>query len=274
MATGRSRGRRRGQLVRTGHLQRIRRAVNTVRLQVLVKERTRKKRKVKRRSTGASGGKKRKGGRKRKCKPKAGGRPNYRERQADAALLDNVRAALGLSAPRVHWSQAEGAQGSQGLNLFGSAYDLEPLGSEGEEEEHEPQGSTRVMPRHQAVQRLALSRRRRQKMVVDLPSAAPGPPDLLAGILGAQSSFLAPPKDPAPRLDARYAAPKVKTAPGLNPAKGPSYSTSTSSTSSSSTNPSSSPPTATEHHLPMTPLLSALSPPPPPPLLPLIYTQT
>ena len=221
----RSSRRRRGgaEITRTGHLERIRRAVDSAREQVeggLSKRKVKKKRK----SKGGSG-KKKKPGRKRKCKG-ASKRPSYRERKADAALLDNVRAALGLSAPRVHWSEAQGVQGAQGLALFGSAYDLEPLGSEGEEEmlPHPAQPSTTVMPRHLAVQRMALARRRRQKDGISFtPTSAP--PDLLAGILGAQAGLLAPAPAPARPLDKRYLAPKVKTAPGLNPAKGPAYST-------------------------------------------------
>ena len=183
--TSRRRGgrrRRRGgaEITRTGHLERIRRAVDSAMEQVeggLGKRKVKKKRK----SKGGSG-KKKKPGRKRKCKG-ASKRPSYRERKADAALLDNVRAALGLSAPRVHWSEAQGVQGAQGLALFGSAYDLEPLGSEGEEEvlAHPAQPSTTVMPRHLAVQRMALARRRRQKDGISFtPTSAP--PDLLAGI--------------------------------------------------------------------------------------------
>merc|ERR1719450_1767085 len=49
--------------------------------------------------------------------------------------------------------------------------------------------------------------------------------------------LLAPRRPTPPRVDGRYLAPKVNGAVGLNPSKGPGYSTATNASSASSTSP-------------------------------------
>merc|ERR1712055_205198 len=92
--------------------------------------------------------------------------------------------------------------------------------------------AARVMPRHLAVERINLARRRRQKLGVQIPDAAPQPvADLLGGILNCQSNLLVKKQVVIPR-DRKYQnivkpslhskGVKVKTAP-VNPSKGPAY---------------------------------------------------
>ena len=143
--------------MRTGHLERIRRAVNDVVSQLGSASKKRKGRARK-----SKGGRKRKsGGKRRKC---GSSKKSYKERRTDSAMLDNVRAALGIAAPATHWSEV---QSSGSFSLFGSAAAFDPMGSEGEDDEEDAPGpgpGTRVMPRHLAVERLALARRRRNKV--------------------------------------------------------------------------------------------------------------
>eukprot|EP00090_Calanus_glacialis_P044296 TRINITY_DN7890_c0_g1_i1.p1 TRINITY_DN7890_c0_g1~~TRINITY_DN7890_c0_g1_i1.p1 ORF type:complete len:1656 (-),score=536.89 TRINITY_DN7890_c0_g1_i1:497-5410(-) len=234
-------------ITRTGQLERIRAAVNNARLEL---ERrygrntgtttVRRKRKVKRKptkrkpsrkptkkSTKTTPKKPRKVSR-RKCSK----RPNYHSRHGDSAILDNVRLALGLGEPGSHWSSER-----PGLAIFGSSNDLEPVGSEDEdisEVSLNPGGgvATRVMPRHLAVERINLARRRRQKLGVHIPEVRSEPVvDLLGGILNCQSSLLVKKPEVIPR-DRKYLnnikpslnskGVKVKTAP-VNPSKGPAY---------------------------------------------------
>ena len=215
--TGRTRGRlgtrtrgRRGEIVRTGHLERIRRAVNDVVSQLgsASKRKRGKSRKPK------GGRKRRSGGRKKKCSSSKS-KKNFKERRTDSAMLDNVRAALGIAAPATHWSEV---QNSETFSLFGSAAAFDPMGSEGEEDEEDSPSfptagggpSTRVMPRHLAVERLALARRRRNKVSIAPPVASvSGTSDLLSGIMSGQMGLLAPKKPALPKVDGRYLAPKV-----------------------------------------------------------------
>ena len=210
--TGRTRSRRgartrgrRGEIVRTGHLERIRRAVNDV-----VSQLGSASRKKKGRARKSKGGRKRKsGGKRRKC---GSSKKSYKERRTDSAMLDNVRAALGIAAPATHWSEV---QSSGSFSLFGSAAAFDPMGSEGEDDGEDAPGfsspGTRVMPRHLAVERLAMARRRRNKVSVAPPVASvEGPVDLLSGIMSGQMGLLAPRRPTPPRVDGRYLAPKVK----------------------------------------------------------------
>ena len=107
----------------------------------------------------------------RKCSRKQ----NSQGRHGDSAILDNVRLALGLGESGSHWSSER-----PGLAIFGSSNDLEPVGSDDEETTEvslNPGGgvATRVMPRHLAVERINLARRRRQKLGVQIPDTAPQP---------------------------------------------------------------------------------------------------
>ena len=163
---------------------------------------------------------------------KCGRRPNYNSRQGDSAILDNVRIALGLGEPSSHWSNER-----PGLAIFGGSNDLEPMGSDDEDSPTDtlnPGGGvgTRVMPRHLAVERVNLARRRRQKLGVHIPEVSTEPAvDLLGGILNCQTSLLVKKKEVIPR-DRKYHnivrpgiktnGVKVKTAP-VNPSKGPAY---------------------------------------------------
>ena len=212
--TGRTRSRRgartrgrRGEIVRTGHLERIRRAVNDVVSQLGSSSR---KKKGRARKSNKGGRKRKSGGKRRKC---GSSKKSYKERRTDSAMLDNVRAALGIAAPATHWSEV---QGSGSFSLFGSAAAFDPMGSEGEDggDEDAPGFSspgTRVMPRHLAVERLAMARRRRNKVSVAPPvPSVEGPVDLLSGIMSGQMGLLAPRRPTPPRVDGRYLAPKVK----------------------------------------------------------------
>jgi len=234
-------------ITRTGQLERIRAAVNNARLEL---ERrygrnngattVRRKRKVKRKATKRkppiksskksvkTSPKKTKKVTRRKCSRKQ----NYRGRQGDSAILDNVRLALGLGEPGSHWSNER-----PGLAIFGSSNDLLPFGDEDEdisEVSLNPGGgvATRVMPRHLAVERMNMARRRRQKLGVHIPEVRSEPvADLLGGILNCQSSLLVKKQEVVPR-DRKYhnivkpslssKGVKVKTAP-VNPSKGPAY---------------------------------------------------
>merc|ERR1719394_2313488 len=216
--TGRTRGRlgtrtrgRRGEIVRTGHLERIRMAVNDVVSQLgsASKRKRGKSRKPK------GGRKRRPGGRKKKCSSSKS-KENFKERRTDSAMLDNVKAALGIAAPATHWSEV---QSSETFSLFGSAAAFDPMGSEGEEDEEDSPSfptagggpSTRVMPRHLAVERLALARRRRNKVSIAPPVASvSSTSDLLSGIMSGQMGLLAPKKPALPKMDGRYLAPKVR----------------------------------------------------------------
>merc|ERR1712129_195114 len=153
-------------------------------------------------------------------------------RQGDSAILDNVRLALGLGESGSHWSNER-----PGLAIFGSSNDLLPFGDEDEdisEVSLNPGGgvATRVMPRHLAVERMNMARRRRQKLGVHIPEVRSEPvADLLGGILNCQSSLLVKKQEVGPR-DRKYhnivkpslssKGVKVKTAP-VNPSKGPAY---------------------------------------------------
>merc|ERR1719490_261721 len=55
--------------------------------------------------------------------------------------------------------------------------------------------------------------------------------------MSGQMGLLAPRRPTPPRVDGRYLAPKVNGAVGLNPSKGPGYSTATNASSASSTSP-------------------------------------
>ena len=86
----------------------------------------------------------------------------------------------------------------------------------GEEDEDDVPGfqaggpATRVMPRHLAVERLAMARRRRNKVSIAPPvPSVEGSADLLSGIMSGQMGLLAPRRPTPPRVDGRYLAPKV-----------------------------------------------------------------
>ena len=211
--TGRTRSRRgartrgrRGEIVRTGHLERIRRAVNDV-----VSQLGSASKRKKGRSRKSKGSRKRKsGGKRRRC---GSSKKTYKERKTDIAMLDNVKAALGIAAPATHWSEV---QSNGSFSLFGSAAAFDPMGSEGEEDEQDVPGfqaggpATRVMPRHLAVERLAMARRRRNKVSIAPPvPSVEGSADLLSGIMSGQMGLLAPRRPTPPRVDGRYLAPKV-----------------------------------------------------------------
>merc|ERR1712192_65419 len=80
-----------------------------------------------------------------------------------------------------------------------------------------------------------MGRRNKLSVAPPVPSSMEGPVDLLSGIMSGQMGLLAPRRPTPPRVDGRYLAPKVNGAVGLNPSKGPGYSTATNSTSSVST---------------------------------------
>ena len=188
----RSRRTAESEITRTGHLERIRAAVNAARLEL---ERrfsnylnnntttTRRKRRVKRKTKQKKGRKTKRG----KCRPAA---KNSKTR-VDVSVVESVRKALGIN-------DAVYNERPVPLSLFGNYNEFDPLDDdEGEEEEAGSFSSvggvvvgSRVMPRHQAVERINLARRRRQKLGVSIPEPCDtGTVDLISGILQGQDSL-------------------------------------------------------------------------------------
>ena len=136
--------------------------------------------------------------------------------------MDNVRRALGIN-------DAVYSERPVPLTLFGDYNQLDPGGDE-EEETEDPLDqvsfsssaggggvATRVMPRHLAVQRMNLARRRRNKLGAAIPDPAPGNTavDILGGIISCQSDLFttkSPDLAPIKRLDLNTPAARIRTA--------------------------------------------------------------
>ena len=89
--------------------------------------------------------------------------------------MESVRQALGLPEPDIHWSR----EVKEGLSITGNPDELDYFGDESPDEELTGFSSnggiaTRVLPRHMAVERLNLARRRRVKGGIELNSIASG----------------------------------------------------------------------------------------------------
>ena len=126
-------------------------------------------------STSSKTGKPRKARRKRKPKRTCSSKTPYTVRRKDYAVMESVRQALGLPEPDIHWSR----EVKEGLSITGNPDELDYFGDESPDEELPGFSSnggiaTRVLPRHMAVERLNLARRRRVKGGIELNSIASG----------------------------------------------------------------------------------------------------
>ena len=106
-------------------------------------------------------------------------------------MVESVRKALGIN-------DAVYNERPVPLSLFGNYNEFDPLDDDEDEEEEAGSFSSvggvvvgsRVMPRHQAVERINLARRRRQKLGVSIPEPCDtGTVDLISGILQGQDSL-------------------------------------------------------------------------------------
>ena len=182
-----------GVITRTGHLERIRAAVNAARAEIETRFATylsnnrpaRRRRTVKRKTRSKKSSKSSKKGKRGRCRTS-----RAKQTKVSGAIVDNVRRALGIN-------DAVYSERPVPLTLFGDYNQLDPGGDQ-EEETEDPldQGSfsssaggggvaTRVMPRHLAVQRMNLARRRRNKLGAAIPDPAPANTavDILGGII-------------------------------------------------------------------------------------------
>ena len=175
-------------ITRTGHLERIRGAVTAARRELEtrfatflgnnspVRTRTRKRTKRTKKKV------KSKPKRRRKCQSKIS------PVKIDKAIVDNVRRALGIN-------DAVYNERPVPLTLFGNYNELDPVADEEEEEETlvGPVASvgpgTRVMPRHVAIERVNLARRRRNKMGLQIADSVSGPVDVLSSIINCQGDL-------------------------------------------------------------------------------------
>ena len=175
-------------ITRTGHLERIRGAVTAARRELETRfaaflgnnkpVRTRTRKRIKRTKRKV----KSKPKRKRKCQSKRS------PAKVDKAIIDNVRRALGINDTVYNERPVP-------LQLFGNYNELDPVADDDEEEETlvGPMASvgpgTRVMPRHVAIERVNLARRRRNKMGLQIADLGPGPIDVLSSIISCQSDL-------------------------------------------------------------------------------------
>ena len=201
-------------ITRTGHLERIRGAVTAARRELEtrfaaflgnnrpVRTRTRKRTKRTKKKV------KSKPKRRRKCQSKRS------PVKIDKAIVDNVRRALGIN-------DAVYNERPVPLTLFGNYNELDPVADDEEEETTlvGPMASvgpgTRVMPRHVAIERVNLARRRRNKMGLQIADSVSGPVDVLGSIISCQgdlftkkSTFVTSPK----KLSLTKASLKCKSA--------------------------------------------------------------
>ena len=175
-------------ITRTGHLERIRGAVTAARRELETRfaaflgnnrpVRTRTRKRIKRTKRKV----KSKPKRKRKCQSKRS------PVKVDKAIIDNVRRALGISDTVYNERPVP-------LQLFGNYNELDPVDDEEEEEETlvGPMASvgpgTRVMPRHVAIERVNLARRRRNKMGLEITEPGTGSVDVLSSIISCQTDL-------------------------------------------------------------------------------------
>ena len=186
--------RRRPAVTRTGQLERIRAVVDSVRRELErrfpshVQQAQPARASRSRRGRGKANRKSKKVGKRKKAKCRRG---RHSIAAVTGAVVENVRAALGIGESVYNERPVP-------LTLFGNYNDLEPLSDHMEEEEEEravfSSGvSARVMPRHLAVERINLARRRRMKAGVEISPAPDSTPDILGGIIDSQTSLFTRP---------------------------------------------------------------------------------